>query len=247
MKLSNKTILITGASTGIGRELAAELMGRKNKLILIARRKELIDELISETRASSENVLAIKCDVSKKSDVDNAFEAMIKNFGLPDVAILNSAIVDNLQVDNYNSESAEIIFGINFLGVVHWIEKLLPQFRDRDSGTIVAVSSIADNRGYSGAGFYSPMKAALTNHLEGLSASLKDTGVQIVTIRPGFVRTPMIEKRKSTPLVISPKRAIKEIIKGLEKEKRYIEFPRIPAILHKIVKMVPGKFAERFL
>ena len=114
MIFENKTILLTGASTGIGRELAIKLSSERCKLILVARRIELLEQLINENSPeSSAEILLIKCDVSNKEEVAEAYKQIIDKFMSIDIAILNAGYAERMTVQNYNSELAEKIFGAN--------------------------------------------------------------------------------------------------------------------------------------
>ncbi|MCB0729678.1 MAG: SDR family NAD(P)-dependent oxidoreductase, partial [Ignavibacteriae bacterium] len=100
MNFNNKVILITGASTGIGRELAIQLSKKNVKLALVARRENLLQDL------TNENVISVKCDVSKKNEVVSAYQQIIEKFGKIDVAILNAGYSVRMKVEEYNSEYA---------------------------------------------------------------------------------------------------------------------------------------------
>jgi short-subunit dehydrogenase len=241
MKFENKTILITGASTGIGKAISQKLLHKSCNLVLIARRDSLITDYINESSDITAKVKIIKCDVSKKNEVENAYSAAISEFGRIDIAILNSGVGFHVTPSTFNSKYAEDTININFLGVVYWIEQLLPEMMKIKNGIIAPVSSLADNRGYSGSGFYCASKAALSIFLEGLSIDLKKLGIKVITIKPGFVKTPMTDKNKfKMPFIISAERSADYIIKGIEKEKSIIQFP-LPTVLgSKIIGLIPN-------
>jgi len=246
MDFENKTILITGASTGIGKGLAAALSKINCNLVLAARRVELIQEIIDNLSPQSKaQFLAIKCDVSKKNEVADAYRKIIENFGNIDIAILNAGYAERMTAENYDSKIAEVTFGANIFGIIYWVEQLLPEFIKRKSGIIAGVSTLADNKGYSKSGFYSASKAAATIYLEGLSADLRKYNIKVVTIKPGFVRTPMTDKNEfNMPLMMEPEKASKIIINGIEKEKRLIQFPWQMVILSKLINLIPNRIFE---
>ena len=245
MDLQDKIILITGASSGIGKALAVALAKERCKLVLIARRIELLEELNRELQLTNDQLLVLKCDVTKKEEVKTAYESVKQKFGRVDVAILNSGVGYLVTPKNYNSKFAENTFGVNVLGIIYWIEQLLPEFLQRKNGTIVGVSSLADNRGYSGSGFYCASKAAVTNYLEGLRVELKPHGIKVVTVKPGFVKTPMTDQNKfKMPMLMSPEKAASIILAGIKKEKRVIQFPLPMVLLTRIVGLIPGRLYE---
>ncbi|MBS3945464.1 MAG: SDR family NAD(P)-dependent oxidoreductase [Melioribacter sp.] len=245
MDLSGKTILITGASSGIGRAIASKLSGENVNLILTARRINLLEEIKEEDKTKKCSYLLLQCNVSNKNDVAAAYTEIKDKFGSVDLAILNAGAGHYMNVRNYNSQFAEKIYGTNLLGMIYWIEQFLPDFLERKNGIIAGVSSLADNRGYSGSSFYTSSKAAITNYLEGLRVELNPYGVKVITIRPGFVETPMTSGNKfKMPFLITAEKTADIIIDGIKKEKRVIQFPWQMVLLTSIVGMLPGWLYE---
>jgi short-subunit dehydrogenase len=213
----------------------------------VARRVELVNNLIEDLSQHSEaEFLPIKCDVSNKNEVSDAYERIISNFGRIDIAILNAGFGENMKVTEYKSELAETIFGANVFGIIYWVEKLIPDFLKRKDGLIVGVSSLADNRGFSGSGFYCASKAAASIYLEGLRIELKPHNVKVITVKPGFVRTPMTDKNDfEMPFLMEPDKAAQIILKGIKKEKRIIQFPLLTVLGSKIVSVLPEWIFEK--
>ncbi len=213
----------------------------------MARRVELVNNLIEDLSQHSEaEFLPIKCDVSNKNEVSDAYERIISNFGRIDIAILNAGFGENMKVTEYKSELAETIFGANVFGIIYWVEKLIPDFLKRKDGLIVGVSSLADNRGFSGSGFYCASKAAASIYLEGLRIELKPHNVKVITVKPGFVRTPMTDKNDfEMPFLMEPDKAAQIILKGIKKEKRIIQFPLLTVLGSKIVSVLPEWIFEK--
>ncbi len=235
MKLENKNILITGASSGIGEALAGKL-AKSNNLILVARNYEKLKLIKEQNETGKYKIFPVQCDVSKKTEVEEAYVKIKKKFTAVDVAILNSGVSYRMKVEKFNSGLAEEIFGTNVMGIIYWVEQLIKDFVRERKGTIVGVSSLAGNRGYSGSSFYSASKAAVSIYLEGLRNELKKYNVKVLTVKPGFVKTPMTDKNKfPMPFIISPEKAAGYIIRGIEKGKKIIAFP-LPMVL--IVKFI---------
>jgi len=241
MTLNNKTVLITGASSGIGKAVGEKLLQINCNLILTARRNDIIENWVNKLENKKANILILKNDVINKSNVAQTFAKITEEFGNIDVAILNSGIGKNVTTQNFSSQIAEDIINTNFLGVVYWIEQLLPNMMKNKSGIIAPISSLADNRGYSGSGFYCASKAALSIFAEGLSTDLAKFGIKVITIKPGFVKTPMTDQNKfKMPFMISAKKAAEKIISGIEKEKTIIQFPFPTVLGAKIIGMLPN-------
>ncbi|MBU0473004.1 MAG: SDR family NAD(P)-dependent oxidoreductase [Bacteroidetes bacterium] len=241
MTFENKTVLITGASSGIGKALGEKLLNVNCNIILTARGSEKIEDWVNKYQNRAATILILKNDVSDKNSVVETYNKSIEKFGNIDVAILNSGIGKSVTPQTFNSQIAEDIINTNFLGVVYWIEQLLPNMMKNKSGIIAPVSSLADNRGYSGSGFYCASKAALSIFAEGLSLDLAKFGIKVITIKPGFVKTKMTDQNKfKMPFMISAEKAAEKIIAGIKKEKNIIQFP-LPTVLGaKFIGMLPN-------
>ncbi len=245
MKINNKTVLITGASSGIGKALAKLFAKERNKLILIARRTEKLEELKDELSGNNGEIYLYKCDVSNSSEVSNTFADIKTNFDSIDIAIFNAGQSYLMSVKNFDSHKAEAIIGTNFFGIVYPLEQLLPLFLERKSGTIVGVSSLADNRGFAGSGFYCASKAAVSVYLEGLSVELKKYNVKVITVKPGFVKTAMTAKNNfPMPMLMPVDKAASIIFNGIKKGKRIIQFPLPMVISSRLIGLLPAGIYE---
>lgn len=246
MELQGKTILITGASSGIGFELAVQLARHNCNLILTARRKELLEKL-SESIKSKCRVAVYHSDVSCKKQTKETYNEIIKEFGRIDIAILNAGVDQKTRVTNFNSEDAVKTMGTNFFGLIHWIELLLPDYMNEKRGMIVGVTSLADARGFPGSGYYCASKAAASHLLESLRIDLNKYNIKVITVKPGFVKTPMTDKNKFyMPFLMDVEKAVRIMISGIIKEKENIEFPLRTSLAAKVIKCLPDKFYELF-
>ncbi|PID61698.1 MAG: alcohol dehydrogenase [Ignavibacteriae bacterium] len=242
MDIKNKVILITGASSGIGKELVKQLSKYDVELAIAARRKSILQELAED----KSNVFPIECDVSRKENVESAYQKIIDKFGRIDIAILNAGYSVRMPLEAYDSKIAEDIFGANVFGIIYWVEQLIPEFTKRKSGMIVGVSSLADSKGYSKSGFYSASKAAATIYLQGLKTELKKYNIKVLTVRPGFVKTPMTDKNEfPMPFMMPPKKAVNIIINGIKKEKKMIQFPCQLVIATRLIPLIPDFIYEK--
>ena len=247
MKLKDKVILITGASTGIGKEMAKMLAKENCSLALIARRGELLDELAGQIKTENQNIKTFECDVAKPEEVKKVFTGVREHFKKIDVAILNAGVGSKSSAKDYKYEYAKKSFDVNVLGIVNCVENLLPDFIERKDGMIVGVSSLADSRGWQGSGFYCASKAAATILLENLRVELKPFNIKVITVKPGFVETPMTEKNKfPMPFLMGAEKAAKIIIGGIKKEKRTIQFPLPTVLSAKLMQIVPDFLFDYF-
>jgi short-subunit dehydrogenase len=244
MNFKNSVILLTGASSGIGYELAKDFAEEGAQLALISRRADLLKSLAGEIKTAS-CIKYYKCDVTVKEEVQNTISQIKRDFGKIDIAFLNSGVAHRSSVLDYNSKDAEITFNTNVLGAIYCIEQILPEFIKEKRGVIIGVSSLGDGKGFPKSGFYSSSKAAFTILLESLRIELKKYNVKVVTIKPGFVKTAMTDKNEfEMPFLMSVERASRIILDGLKKEKRIIEFPFATTLGAKILRMMPTKWFE---
>ena len=240
MELRGKTILLTGASSGIGLALSRQLANEKVNLALLARREHILLQLADELKDSGSVVLPVKCDVSNKDETARACREIRARFGHVDIAILNSGLSHRAAAAGFRVDVAREIFDVNVFGILNFVGELMPDFIKRQDGTIVGVSSLADCRGLPKNRCYSASKAAATSLLESLRVELKEHGIKVITVKPGFVKTPMTEGALyPQPFLMTPEKAAAIIIKGIKREKSLIQFP-LPIVLgSKLAKAMP--------
>ena len=188
----------------------------------------------------NKDIISIKCDVSIREDVKNAVQITLNTFGKIDIAILNAGINIKSGINEFNSKAVKKIFDVNVIGMSYFFEELIPVFKER-GGMFVGVSSLADGRGFPLSGFYCASKAAATLLLESQRVELKPLNIKVLTVKPGFVRTPMTDKNKfKMPFLMDVEKAAKIIIKGIEKEKSVIQFPWQSVVGAKILRILPN-------
>lgn len=241
MDFNNKTVLITGASSGIGYSLAKLLPKENCSIALLSRRENVLKDLVKEIKVYNTKIRAYKCDVGNLAEVKNIFQRVKEEFGRINVAILNAGTSQRMDVTNYSSEVAKEIFNANTLGIINCVEQLLPDFIQRREGMIVGVSSLAESRGFPRSGFYSASKAAASLLLESLRIELKTYNIKVITVKPGFVKTPMTDKNEfHMPFILDVDKAAQLILNGIKKEKKIIQFPFTIVIGSKLIKIMPN-------
>jgi short-subunit dehydrogenase len=245
MDLQNKVVVLTGASSGIGFSLTKILPKEGCNLALLARRKNILDELVDSLRGSSQKMFSYKCDVGNNEEVKSVFADIKKQFGKIDIVILNAGTSERTEIKNFSAEKGREIVNANLFGLINCIDQVLPDFMSRRDGMIVGVSSLADVKGFPKSGFYNASKSAATIFLESLRIELKPFKVKVITVRPGFVRTPMTDKNEFyMPLLMDVDKAAKIILNGIKKEKRIIQFPLLIVISTKLLQLLPSRMFE---
>ena len=239
MEFNGKVVLISGATGGMGKEIAKQLSKEECKLALFARREEKLKEISNKISNDKTECIYKKCDVKNKEDVKEAVEFTHKKFGRVDVAILTAGILIPNPIETLDSNIIKNSMEINFLGNVYFIEYLLPIMKSQKSGTIAAVSTLPDKRGLPGWGAYGASKAALSWFMESLRAEAKQKyNINIITIKPGSVETPMIEDYHRAG-AISPDKAAEIIVKGIKRGKKIIQFPIAQVLMIRMTDLFP--------
>jgi short-subunit dehydrogenase len=234
MDWANRVVMITGASSGIGRGLALELARRGAKMGLVARRKDVLDEIIREIGENenasgdvgSRNVLAISSDVQDADSMRAAAEQLQSQFGKIDVLIANAGIgVTNDAAELDAAQFANVI-NTNVIGVSNSVAAVIPDMVKRGSGQLVVISSLAAYRGLPKSAAYCASKAAVSAMFESLRLDLKPRGIDVTIIHPGFIKTPLTAGRKAKlPWFLELEPAVKKMVSAIEKRKKSYAFP----------------------
>ena len=239
MDFKGKVIMISGATGGMGEEIAKQLSKEKCKIALFSRREEKLKTICKDISNEQTECIYQKCDVTKTEDIKKAVEYTIKKFGRIDIAILASGVLIPNPIQTFDSNIIKNTMDINFMGNVYFIEHLMKKMKKQKNGTIVAVSTLPDRRGVPGWGAYGASKAALSWFVESLRAEAKERyNIKFITVKPGSVLTPMIESYHRHGAITAEK-AAELIIKGVKKEKKIIQFPIGQVIFVRLQDLLP--------
>lgn len=233
MDFKNKTVLITGASSGIGKETAIEFANLGANIILVARRKDKLEEVENELKKFHVITLTIPCDVSKKDQVNQMSKLVLERFGSIDILVNNAGFAIYGSVLDLSIEDIESQMETNYLGMIYCIKNFLPLMLEKKSGHIVNVASVAASFGLPGIASYCASKFAMLGFSEGLKHELKGTGVGITVVSPIMVRTnffdhPSFEKMPQySPTSLSSKTVAKAILKAANSSRLEIIVPSV--------------------
>ncbi|QUC64540.1 SDR family oxidoreductase [Nitrosopumilus sp. K4] len=233
MDFKNKIILITGASSGIGKETAIEFAKNGSNLVLVARRKEKLEELQKKLEKFNVKIMVCPCDVSVKSQVAKMSSEVLKKFGSIDILVNNAGFAIYGSVSDLTIEEIESQMAINYLGMVYCIKNFLPSMIQKKSGHIVNVASVAASFGLPGIASYCASKFAMLGFSEGLKHELNGTGVGITVVSPIMVRTaffehPSFEKfPKYSPTSLNAKTVAKVILQAANSPRLEIVVPSV--------------------
>ena len=216
--------MITGASSGLGRGMALEIAARGGHLGLLARREDLLNEIVNEVR--NVKAIAATADVRDAKAVREAADRFRNELGPIDILIANAGIGTADHAVRLTPEHAANVIGINVLGAVNSVAAVLPEMVERKQGRLVAISSLAAYRGLAKSAAYCASKAALTAYFESLRIDLRHTGVGVSIIHPGFIKTDLTAGRAAKmPYLMELEVGVKKIVSAIEKEKKIYTFP----------------------
>jgi len=186
---AGKVIAITGASEGIGAELARQFSGKAVWLALAARNLEKLETTAAECRALGAEAIAIRCDVGAEVDCRNFIEETVRKYSSLDVLVNNAGVSGHARFEEVTDFGwYEDMMRVNYMGSLYCTRHALPHLKKR-RGQIVAISSLAGKVGIPGRTAYSPSKAAQALFFEALRLELQESGVDITIIYPGVVAT----------------------------------------------------------
>lgn len=238
-----KNILITGASSGLGKGMAIEYAKMGRNLALCARRVERLEELKAELLAINPNIKIsiMSLDVDNHDQVFEVFQAFKQEFGDLDRIIVNAGMGKGASIGTgyfYANKQTAIT---NFVSALAQCEAAMEIFREQNSGHLVTISSISAFRGARKAmNVYAATKAALSSMSEGLRIDVMGTPIKVSTVHPGFIRSEINEKVKKVPFIVDTETGCKAMIKAIEKEGGNSYAPYWPwAFMRFILKIAP--------
>tara|TARA_B100002052_G_scaffold107410_1_gene98920 strand:- start:444 stop:1196 length:753 start_codon:yes stop_codon:yes gene_type:complete len=233
-----KKIWITGASSGIGKALALKFSKEGWQVAASARREDLLNEISK----SNENIFSFPLDVTDSDKCKEVFNKIKEKFNEIDISVFCTGIHDPKSEKKLNLESIKKIMNVNFFGTINSVNSVYEYYREKKSGHISIVSSVAGYRGLPAGGAYCASKAALTNYTESLYFDMKRFNVRVSLVSPGFIKTPMTDQNDfPMPMIVSAEFAADEMFKGLTQSKAFeIHFPKKFTYIMKILKVMPN-------
>ncbi len=207
-------VIITGASSGIGKALAVLLAKEyKAKLVLNARSEKLLESAVQLVEAAGGQAVGVKGDIADESLSKQLVATCTEKFGGVDILVNNAGLAKPGKVDELTPEDWKYVFGVNFFGALYATYAVLPSFMEQGHGKIVNVSSVAGKVSFPGSVCYAASKFALTGMSEGMGAELAKKNIDVITVCPGWVRTEFFEKNnvgtRANPTTIAEKHDLK--------------------------------------
>lgn len=218
-----KRVWVIGASTGIGAEVARQLLRKGARVAISARNQTALQELAAEQK----NAVVLPLDVTHHAEVKSAAEILLNKWQGIDLVLIVAGAYNEMRADSFDLTIVNQLIDVNLRGVFHSLDAVLPTLLAQKQGGIGIVSSVAGFSGLPKALIYGPTKAALINLCESLYFDLHPRGNAVYLINPGFVETPATAGNAfAMPALISAERAAQEIIDGIERGHFHIHFPK---------------------
>jgi short-subunit dehydrogenase len=247
-KLERNVSVVTGASSGIGRDLAVLLAREGCKVVLCARNLEKLNLVADEIKKFGGDVIVVKADIGDYNDIDNLIETVINKFSRIDILVNNAGygIYGNFHIAPF--DEMEKLIRVNFLGSAYAIYRVIPFMISQGGGTIVNISSVVGKRGVPGMAIYSASKFALTGLTEALRVEYKKYGIHFISVHPGSTKTKFFDNAKyfggarnqGKLNMMSSEKVAKAILKAIVKRKRDITLTAIGRAMIYVNKFAPS-------
>jgi len=228
-------VWVTGASSGIGLAVARHYAAQGHDVIVSARGRDALEQVAAELLA-----WPLALDVTDRAAVHDAVIRIERERGPLDLAVLNAGTYVPTSAREFSTELAVRLMAVNYFGLCHALEALMPAMRARGRGHIAAMSSLAGYCGLPYAGPYSASKSAVMRLCESLAPELARDGVTLSVISPGFVRTPLTERNDfPMPWLVEADVAARHIAEGLAAGRFEVRFPRRLAWTMRLLSLLP--------
>ncbi|WP_295854131.1 SDR family oxidoreductase [uncultured Xylophilus sp.] len=242
-------VFITGASSGIGQALAARFHRAGWRLALAARRTAEIESWARASRLGADSYAIYSADVTDIASIVAAGEACIARQGLPDAVIANAGI--SIGMDTADRGDLDVLaqtFATNNIGMAATFHPFVAGMVARGSGRLVGIGSVAGIRGLPGHGAYCASKAGAIAYCESLRGELRPHGVQVVTLCPGYIDTPLTrQNRYGMPFLMAPDAFADKAFAAIEAGVSYRVIPWQMGVVAKLLRLLPNPLFDRLL
>lgn len=246
--MQRKTILITGASSGIGAGMAREFAARGHDLALCARRLDRLEDLKAELTSRHGVRVSVRIlDVNDYPQVFEVFEAFAAEFGTLDRVIVNAGIGSGRRIGTGHFDTNRQTAETNFIGALAQCEAAVAIFRRQNAGHLVTISSMSAVRGLpKHLTTYAASKAAVAHLSEGIRAELMDTPIKVTTLLPGYIRTELNAGAGKLPFEVSAEEGSKALVAAIEREPAEACVPPLPwALMAPLMQHLPLRWIRK--
>ena len=245
-------VLVTGASSGIGRLLALRMAAAGARLALVARREHELEALAEEIRAGGGEAVALACDVGDREQALATADRAGDVVGPIDVIVNNAGYGHHRRFLDWDLEDMERVMRVNFLGSLYFTKALLPAMVERGRGWLVFIASAAGRVAPADETIYAASKHAMVGLAGSLSLEVEDAGVHVLTVCPGAIRTPFFDDEALARLpavarrqMAEPEDLVEAIMEALARGRRELTFPRWIASGYVVQALAPSFFRRQ--
>jgi short-subunit dehydrogenase len=258
MQAASKTIVVTGAGSGIGRELTLQLLKKQANVAGVDIHADSLEETRNLANAEENRFKAFVLDISDSTKTEALHGEVIRHFGSVDGIINNAGIIQKfISVNDLGFEDIHRVMNVNFYGTVYLTKAFLPHFLDRPEAHIVNVSSMGGFIPFPGQTIYGAAKAAVKIFTEGLYAELKDTNINVTVVHPGAIATNITENSglgkpkadnnaQQSNLALPASKAAEIIIRAMENNQYRVTVGKDATFLDLLYRLSP-KYATNFI
>ncbi|MBM4396773.1 MAG: SDR family NAD(P)-dependent oxidoreductase [Deltaproteobacteria bacterium] len=243
-----RAVVITGASSGIGKDLGLLLASRGARVALVARRRELLAEVEAGCVAAGGEAVSFAADVADARAMEAVRDEVLGRWGFADVVVANAGVGGLNPGATFSLDLHRRFVEVNCMGLANTLVPFIPSMVARRAGRLVGVSSLAAFRGLPAAASYSSTKAQQGVFLESLRVDLRQAGVAVTSIHPGFVETPMTDHDEfRMPFKIPVRRSSVLIARAIERRRRAYLYPWPMKLLTYLNRSLPGWLYDRLI
>lgn len=244
---NERSVLLTGASSGIGEGIALAIAAKGARLGLLARRADMLEDLSRRCVEAGGKAIALPADVRDAAAVADAAAKMRDAFGRIDMLIANAGIGgNNAETRELEPAAVKKLIDINLLGAANSVHSVLPEMLEAGSGHLVAISSLAGLRGLPKSAAYSASEAGMTAFFESVRLDVQHRGIDVTIIQPGFIKTPLTSGRENKmPFIMELKDSIPLFLNAIEKRRKFAAFPWPLAAFARAGKFMPSWLYDR--
>ncbi len=241
-----KKVLVLGATSAMAQATVRLLAARGASLYLVGRNTERLEAVAQDARTRGAAKVATEAlDLDDVAQHEALVERATTALGGLDGALLAHGILGNQEASQRAYAEAEKVFRTNFLSAVSLLTPLANRFEAQKAGTLVVISSVAGDRGRQSNYIYGASKGALSVFLQGLRNRLARSGVAVVTVKPGFVDTPMTADMKKNALFASPEKVARGILRAADKRRNEVYLPGFWRLIMFIIRSIPEGLFKR--
>lgn len=232
--------IVIGASSGIGAAIGRRLAREGFAVALLARRADLLEQTAAGIRAHGGRAHVYAHDVTHYAEAAILFRTILRDLGRLDVVVYAAGVMPGVDLEEFNFEKDGLMMQVNALGAMAWLEQAAMAFSGTGQGSIVGISSLAGDRGRVINPAYNASKAALSTYLEALRNRLSRKGVQVLTVKPGFVDTDMLKGSRRKFWVSTADEVAADVWQAIQRRKQTIYTPARWGLVMLVIRHIPS-------